>query len=310
MNEDEKNVMTILTLARIVESSLWYCLPPRDANGFSKDERTARFKALTALTAEGTPFDQNCRSNGDLGKDFHDSMGYFIEDVYADPGRIVTVDIHGTVQVEQSLIIDLFTAIVRLRGYLESFLKAADRFLSGKNELDPEFDKLVQTDTKYFHSFAGKIATTLLANKFLELNQNANTYTESYSKNHGGIDPHQDPEFNVRNDPSFRMLENEFHALNQDLVDVLNSYGQDDDEFRYARDQVYSDCDIFTGKKQTTDTQAFFQLFTSYFDKILLANQNVLNDMFRSEGDVIQDYETKRQAVAPQGDAAPEEEKK
>lgn len=285
MNNEEKNVMTILTIARIVESSLWYCLPPRSGS-FSVEERQARFKALTALTAEGSPFASNCDMNGEVGKTLKEDMQYFIEDVYGDPGRIVTVSIDNKVNVESSLILELFDTIVRIRGYLESFLKAAMNALKERNCLEDDFLELINTDIRYFHAFAGKLSCILISNKFMEINDMAKTLNENFRKTHNGQNPASDPEFNVENDPSFRMLENEFRQINSNMNAVLNSYGNDgeDDEFKYAREQVYSDCDIFSGKKQTTDVKAFFNLFSSYFDRIIEATQNRLNQMFLDFG--------------------------
>lgn len=284
MNDEEKNVMTILTIARIVENSLWYCLPPRNKDGFSVAERTNRGNALKALCAEGSPFAINCDHNGDNGKKLKEDMQYFIEDVYGDPGRFLTVNIQGKIEVESSLTLELFSTIVSLRMRLEAFLNSAKKTLADRKTLEPRFAELIDADIRYYHCFAGKISCILISNKFMELNRNAQNYAQNYSKAHNGINPNQDPEFNVRNDPSFRMLENEFHELNNDMVLVLNNYGDDDEEFRFARQQIYSDCQIFTGKKQTTDINAFFNNFVSYFDKILAVLQPKLNTMFQEAG--------------------------
>jgi hypothetical protein len=290
MNNEEKNVMTIVTIARIVESSLWYCLPPKNG-AFSVEERSARLKALNALTSEGSPFSMNCDNNGDTGKELKENMQYFIEDVYGEPGRIVTVGLDNVVRVEASLVLDLFDQIVKLRGYLESFLHAAIAELRKRNALSSDFENLINLDIKYFHSFAGKVSCILLANKFMEINQMARTLNENYAKTHNGMNPQNDPDFNVENDPSFRMLENEFHQINSNMNAVLNTYGTEnapDEEFRFARQNVYSDCDIFSGKKQTTDINAYFALFTSYFDKILDKTQGTLNQMFINVGKEMQ----------------------
>jgi hypothetical protein len=290
MNDEERNVLTIVTLSRIVEATLWYCLPARDANGFSKSERDNRGSALKALTGEGSPFDMNCRNNGKAGADLYEDMGYFIEDVYGDPGRIVSVDIQGKVNVEPSLIVELFTTIVKLRAYLEAFVNSGMKFLQDKNKLEPEFADLIKNDNLYYHSFGGKISCILISHKFIELNDAANVYSQAYSKNHGGINPHTDPEFNVRDDPSFRMIENEFHTLNQDMVTVLNSYN-DNEDFKYAREQVYSDCEIFSGKKKTTDVNAFFKFFDGYFDNILSTVQGPLNQQFTKVGNELNEFQ-------------------
>ena len=304
MNNEEKNVMTIVTIGRVIEATLWYCLPPRTGS-FSVEERAARGKALQALTAEGSPFAMNCDTNGDAGKDLKEEMQYFIEDVYGENGRIVSVGLDNKVKVESSLVLELFNNIVKLRGYMESFLRAALEELRKRNSLEPDFEELVKTDIRYFHAFAGKISCIMLGNKFLEINQMAKTLNENYAKQHGGMDPKRDPEFDVHNDPSFRMLENEFHQLNADMNAVWNTYGNDgsDDEFKYARESVYSDCEIFTGKKQTTDINAFFNIFNSYFDKILDATQGKLNAMF-------QEFGKKLQLDASQAPQAPVEEAK
>ncbi len=300
MNNEEKNVMTIVTLARVVEASLWYCLPPR-MGAFPKEEREARFKALTALVAEGSPFATNCDNNGEVGKDLKEEMQYFIEDVYGDPGRIVTVSLDGKVNVEASLVLELFTNIVKLRGYLESFLNGAVKQLKELGKLEDDFDELIKTDIRYFHAFAGKVSCILISQKFIEINEMAKTITENYSKSHGGINPHTDPEFSVSNDPSFRMLENEFHQLNSDMNAVLNTYATkagEDDDFKFARESVYGDCDIFTGKKQTNDINAYFKVFTSYFDKILDSTQGRLNQMFTDFGKKIQEPAPANKAAA------------
>lgn len=307
MNNEEKNVMTIVTLARIVEASLWYCLPPRTGS-FSLQEREQRGKALTALSAEGSPFAVNCDNNGDTGAQLKQDMQYFIEDVYGDPGRIVTVTLDKKVEVESSLIGELFSTIVKLRAYLEAFEQAAMKVLKEHNALEPDFEELINTDIRYYHAFAGKVSCILLSNKFIELNQNANTYAQNYSKQHGGINPRQDPEFDVHNDPSFRMIENEFHELNQAMVTVLNNYGENDADFRIARQNVYADCDIFTGKKQTTDINAYFRMFNSYFDKILETTQPKLNNMFLEMGKKMQ-QEAQAQAATKEAEAPVAEEK-
>ena len=290
MNNEIKNVMTIVTLGRIVEATLWYCMPPRNGS-FPLEERTARAKALNALVGEGSPFAMNCDNNGEVGKELKEEMQYFIEDVYGDPGRIVTVSLDGKVNVESSLILELFSTIVKLRGYLESFIKAALKQLKELGKCEDDFEELVKTDIRYFHAFAGKISCILITNKFLEINNMARTIAENYSKAHNGINPNEDPQFSVSNDPSFRMLENEFHQLNSDMNAVLNSYGNngEDDDFKFARESVYADCDIFTGKKQTTDINAYFNVFNSYFDKILDSTQSRLNQMFADMGKKIQE---------------------
>ena len=221
MNNEEKNVMTIVTLARVVEASLWYCLPPRNGQ-FSFEERTARFKAMTALTSEGSPFAMNCDNNGDVGKDLKEEMQYFIEDVYGDPGRIVTTTIDNKVRVEDSLILELFSNIVKLRGYLESFMRVALTELKKHGTLEPDFEDLIRTDIRYFHALSGKISCMLISKKFLEINDMAKTLNENYAKSHNGMNPANDKDFKVQDDPSFRMLENEFHQLNADMnADVL-----------------------------------------------------------------------------------------
>lgn len=308
MNNEEKNVMTIVTIARIVESSLWYCLPPQSGS-FSVDERKARYTALTALTTEGSPFATNCDNNGEVGKSLKEDMQYFIEDVYGNPGRIVTVGLDNSVKVEQSLVLELFDTIVKLRGYLESFLKAALNSLRERGTLESDFEELINMDIRYFHSFSGKISCILIVNKFMEINDMAKTLTENYRKTHNGQLPNGDKDFSFENDPSFNMLQNEFHQINSNMNAVLNSYGADgsDPEFKYARDSVYEDAQIFTGKKQTNNIDAYFNLFTSYFDKILDATQSKLNNMFIEFGKKLKDSTEQTSESQPKVEEGPKE---
>ena len=131
----------------------------------------------------------------------------------------------------------LFSTIVNLRAYLEAFEGAALRALKEHNTLEPDFVDLINTDVRYYHAFAGKISCILISDKFIELNKNAQTYAQAYSKSHNGINPQQDPEFNVHNDPSFRMIENEFHRKRVIAngprtldLDVLDYEGQTSDD--------------------------------------------------------------------------------
>ncbi len=280
MNIAERNVTTILTIARIVENTLAYCLPTNNPAGFSKDQREKQGMALRALTGKGSPFAVNCANNGDAGKQLAEDMAYFIEDVYGEPGRIVTVDLNGHVAVESSLVLELYSTIVKLRLYLEGFLSSALNYLREHGQLEESFEKTVKADIRFYHALAGKIGSILIYNKFIEINENANTYMQAYSKNHNGIDPRKDSHFNVDDDPSVRMLKNEFHELNQALVNALNTYN-DDEDFKFARQSLYSDCELFTGKKKPTDLKAFQAVFTSYFDKIIRTGEKPTNDLFQ-----------------------------
>ncbi len=296
MNDAERNIMTILTVARIVENALEYCMPSRNPDGFSVADRRSKGEALVALTGEGTPFYVNCFNNGETGDKLYENMSYFIDDVFGENGRIVSVDIHNRVNVEQSLIVDLFTEIVDLRLYLEAFLKSGLRFLRENDMLEPEFEELVNLDMRYYHSLAGKISCQLIVDKFLELNENANSYAQAYSKSHGNIDPHRDPNFNPDDDPSVRMLKNEFHNINQAMVNVLNSYGEDDPEFRFARDDVYSESEVFSGKRKPMDTKAYFNVYRTHFDRIIAKTQPELNTKYQAMARDLRDFEEKRRA--------------
>ncbi len=295
MNLAERNVATILTLARLVENSLVYCV--KRPEPFSAEDRRKRGNVLQNLTRPSTPFAVNCEKNGEQGKKLAEDMKYFIEDVYGDPGRIVTVDINDNVHVEQSLTIELFSTIVHLRLYLEGFLKSALQYLKESNQLEESFAKAVSSDIRLYHALAGKIGSQMIYDKFIEVNENASTYMQSYSKSHGGIDPRKDKDFKVDDDPSVRMLKNEFHELNQDLVNVLNTYGEDDEEFRFARQSLYADCELFTGQKKPTDLKAFRQLFVGYFDKIIRQAEKESNDCFRSLGDEMLAFDQARRTA-------------
>ena len=291
MNLEERNVLTIVTIARIVENTLWYCLPAKEQSNFSNEERLTRYQALKGLTGEESPFYVNAKSNGEKGEKLIDDMEYFIEDCYSENGRIVTASLQGEVKVEESLIPELYTTIVELRAYLESFIRSGLKFLKDNNLLEKTFEDLVNDDIRYYHAFAAKVGSILLVNKFNELNSSAKLYMQVYSQTHEGKNPANDPEFNVKNDPSFRMIENEFHSLNESFVTALNSYGENDNEFINARERIYEDSEIFTGKKHTTDISKYFEIYTSYFDKILSSTQEKLNKEFIEIGKEVNTFE-------------------
>jgi hypothetical protein len=290
MNLEERNVMAIVNLSRLVENSLKYVEHPEDPS-FSEEEREAVLKALKGLSSKGTPFYENCARNGDFGKELMRDMLYFIDDVYGKNGRIVSVDLNNKVHVESSLQTELFTTIVKLHARLEIFIDKGLEYLQSKGLLDESVRTLVQDDKRFYHSYAGKLSAILLANKANEGNQTMAMIAEGYSKQHGGANPNRDPEFHPEQDPSMRMIRNEFHEINEDMVLVLNTYGDHDPDFQFARDQTYSDCDIFNGKKQTSDPQAFFQMFVSYFDPIISSMRGKVNLDFQKVEDEIAQFD-------------------
>jgi hypothetical protein len=290
MNIEERNVMSIVNLSRIIENSLKYVENPT-SKSFVEEERVTLYKALKGLTGKGTPFFENCARNGEFGKELMEDMTYYIEDVYSKDGRIVHSDLQGKVSVETSLVVELFTTIVKLRARLEIFCDKGAEFLKGRKQLDPEIEKLIQDDKRYFHAYAGKLSAVLLANKANEANATVAAFAKSYSKEHGNIDPRKDPEFKPDQDPSVRMVRNEFHELNEDMVMVLNSYGEQDPDFRFARENTYHDCQIFNGQMETTNPEQFFQLFTSYFNDIIGYTGSEVNTEFRKVSDEIQAFD-------------------
>lgn len=293
MNEAERNVTSIMAIARVVANALTYCLDDGTVN-FTKEDRDRKCRIIKSMSGPNTPFAVNCEKNGEIGKKLAEDTKYFIEDVYDDPGRIVTVDLHGKVNVEKSLIVELYTTIVTLRNGLEAFLLSALKFLKDNNSLEESFETTIKNEIRYYHSFASKVGTILLSRKFIEINENANTYAQSYSKSHGNIDPRKDPKFNPDDDPSIRMLKNEFRKLNIALLTVLNNYDKDDEEFRFARNNVLSDSEIFSGKKRPTDVNAFFGIYTSYFDKIINNSRKEAEEGVHSLSADLREFEAAR----------------
>ena len=292
MNNEERNILTVVTIARIVENTLWFCLPPKEQSSFSGEEIETRHKALLNLTSENSPFYLNAKNNGEKGDELIDKMNYFIEDCYSGKGRIISLDLHKNVNVEESLIVELYVSIVQLRVYLDSFLMSGLEFLKNNNMLEDDFKTLVLDDIRYYHAFAAKVGSMLLVKKFKELNEYARSYMRLYSQSHNGVDPTKDPNFNVKNDPSFRMVESEFHDLNDAFVLGLNSYNEDDPEFKVARENVYQDSEIFTGKKKTTDMDKYFEIYIRYFDSIIQKTQNKLSDEFKAISEAVVEFES------------------
>ena len=287
---EERNIMTIINIGRIVVDSLKYVDNPKNPN-FSQEDRQSFFQLLNNLTSVGSPFEVNCTNNGEFGAKLKEDMTYFIEDVFSDDGRIVRKDLNDHVIVEESLVKELYGTICNLRLRLELIVDAGLKMLEENKKLDKEVKELVELDNKFFHSVCAKIGSKLLVTTFDELNQASRMYFESYSRSHGGIDPHSDPNFNPTDDANIRMLENEFKQINQDLVNVIGSYKEADTQFLSAKDNLYDDFQVFSGKKKTTNFQSFANLFVSYFDKIVAGVNPLLNNAYNIVGTELQKFD-------------------
>lgn len=287
---EERNIMTIINIERIVVESLKYVDNPKNPN-FSQQERSSFLQILTNLTSVGSPFEVNCTNNGEFGSKLKEDMAYFIEDVFSDDGRIVRKDLNDKVIVEESLVKELYGTICNLRLRLEIIVEAGIKLLKDNKKLDKEVEELVSLDNKFFHSVAAKIGSKILITTFDELNQASRIYYESYSRSHGGIDPHSDKNFNPSDDANIRMLENEFKQINQDLVNVINLYKEADNQFLSAKENLYEDFQIFSGKKKTTNFQSFTNLFVSYFDKIVAGVSPLLDNAYNIVGSELQKFD-------------------
>ena len=272
MNKEEFGVLEFLNIGRILSDCLDYCLSQGDDSHYNPEMRTNLGNRLKQLTREKGNFDINCDNNGDNGKLFKEEMGYFIEDVFADDGRIVSLTLDKKVHVEQSLVIELLTSIIKLRVYAESFITAGVKLLKEKNLLDNDFENLIKADMLNYHAKASKISSILLSNKFFEYRKNVQQVIQDYAKSHGGADPRKDPEFKLDDDPSIRMLRNEFEEISKDLNTAMH-FGDDIEEFKLARQKVYDDFPFFSGKKRPTDVRVFINMFCSYFDRLIATSQ-------------------------------------
>ncbi len=275
MNKEEFGVLEFLNIGRILSDCLDYCLTNGDANRFNVETRTNLGNRIKQLTREKSNFSVNCENNGESGKLYKDELTYFIEDVFGEDGRIISVTREGKIHVEESLVIELLTSIVKLRLYTESFINAGMKLLNEKRLLDSDFENLVKNDLLHYHSKAAKVASILLANKFAEYRKNVQQVLSDYSRTHGGKDPKDDPEFKLDDDPSIRMLRNEFEEISKDLNTVLH-FGDDNEEFKAASQKIHDDFPFFSGKKRPTDTQVFINMFISYFDKLIAVSQAAL----------------------------------
>lgn len=287
---EERNIMTIINIGRIVVDSLKYVDNPHNQN-FSQEERKTFLEILTNLTSVGSPFEVNCTNNGEFGTKLKEDMSYFIEDVFSDDGRIVKKDLNDKVIVEESLVKELYGTICNLRLRLELIVDAGIKMLEENKKLDKEVKELFDLDKKFFHSVGAKIGSKILVTTFDELNQASRVYFESYSRSHGGIDPHSDPNFNPSDDANIRMLENEFKQINQDLVNVIGSYKEADSQYLSAKDDLFNDFQVFSGQKKTTNFQSFANLFVSYFDKIVAGVSPLLNNAYNIVGTELQKFD-------------------
>ncbi len=272
MNKEEFGVLEFLNIGRVLSDCLDYCLSQGEDGKYSLEIRTNLGNRLKQLTREKSNFDINCDNNGDNGKQFKEEMGYFIDDVFSDNGRIVSITLDKKVHVEQSLVIELLTSIIKLRVYTESFINAGLKLLKDRDLLDADFENLVRADMLNYHSKASKVASIMLSNKFFEYRKNVQQVIQDYSRTHGGADPRKDPEFKLDDDPSIRMLRNEFEEISKDLNTAMH-FGDDIEEFKLARQKVYDDFSFFSGKKRPTDVRVFINIFCTYFDRLIAVSQ-------------------------------------
>lgn len=275
MNKEEFGVLEFLNIGRIISDCIDYCMTNGDENRFNPETRANIGNRLKQLTREKSNFDINCENNGESGQKYKEELNYFIDDVFSDEGRIVSLTREGKLHVEESLVIELLTSIVKLRVYTESFINAGMKLLKERNLLDPDFENLVNTDLLNYHAKGSKIASIMLANKFAEYRKNVQQIVNDYSRTHGGKNPKDDPDFKLEDDPSIRMLRNEFEEISKDLNTILR-FGDDNEEFKSARQKVYDDYAFFSGKKRPTDVQVFINMFVSYFDKLIAESQVAL----------------------------------
>ena len=287
---EERNIMTLINLSRIVVDSLKYVDNPKNPS-FSQDERGNLFQILNNLTSQGSPFEVNCTNNGEFGSKLKEDTAYFIEDVYSDDGRIVKKDLNDNVIVEESLVKELFSTICNIRIRLEIIIDAGLDIVEKDKKLDKEVKELFALDKEFFHSVAVKIGSKLLVTTFDELNAASRTYFEAYSRSHGGIDPRSDPNYKPSDDANIRMLENEFKEINQNIVNVVSTYKEADRDYLQAKEQLFGDFEVFTGKKKTTNFQSFANLFISYFDKIIAGVGPKLDNAYNHVGKELQKFD-------------------
>ena len=288
---EERNVMTLINISRIIADSLKYVDNPANPN-FSLKEKDEYKKALDNLTKKNSPFEVNCSNNGEFGSELYQDMEYFISDVYDRDGRIVSTDINDNVVVEKSLVKELYNTICKLRIRIEAIIDKGIELLRNNNNLDKEVEDLYRLDKLFFHSYASKIGSELLVTTFDDLNQASRIHQQNYSRTHNGIDPFTDPNFDQDADASVRMLVNEFKEINTILVATMN-LETTNHEYKHAREQVISDLDVFSGKKVPTNFNSFAQVFISYFDKVIPPTVNELNKLYNIVGDALAEFDEK-----------------
>jgi hypothetical protein len=310
MNEQTRYVMAIYELGAIIRDSMEYLLPPGE-KGYSVEIYKQRKEMISHLIVDNSPFMLFCKQNTTQVKDSDQTIGdkissqvkEFVNDVYADDGRIVKID-HDKVVVETSLTLQLMDYIIGLHetlsdvclGFRDSFQKAGT--------LEDDFSELLTVDDPFYRAVAFRSVASVFVMKFAEYNNAIRSYI-AQEREKNGVDPSTQPGFDPKVDPSCAFISNEMNRV-VGFFNFLRQHNKSKDViFLSSIDKMGEDFHYFDGSKKLAEGQkmqdamaAFETIFIPLIPGYRDAWLKVFNGVFAS----LVAYEQK--LVATQQEAA------
>ena len=274
MNQQTRYVMAIYELGVIIRDTLEYVLPPSDPKvGYNVDIYKQRKAMILHLVEENSPFSLFCQQNSQIvskedpnltiGNKIKAQVNEFIEDVYADEGRIVKLDKDNKIVVESSLVIQLLDYIIGLHETIADVCLGFKTTFEKEGSLEADLADLLVKDDPFYRAVAFRAVAHTFNVKFAEYNNAVRTYI-AQEKEKNGVDPSTQPGFDPKVDPSCAFINNEMarvvgffnflraHNKSNDVI-FLDSITRMEDNFHY-----------FDGSKKLAEGQNLGQVMGAF----------------------------------------------
>ena len=118
----------------------------------SKEMFNQRKGVLTKGLEEGSALGNFLLNNKEQGDKIKAKLNEFINDIYGDDSSLIKITEDGTVRVDHTQHVKLFDEVVGLQESIRDILYGYMNFARGKNESDPDMEKLVVLDERMTRS--------------------------------------------------------------------------------------------------------------------------------------------------------------
>ncbi len=284
MNNSERYVFAVYEIALEVRETLTYFITAPGQN-HDYEKYVIRGNIIRSMTQPKTPFDLWCEQNGDIGKQVREKVTNFYNDVYGDDSRIIkTREENGKkfVYVEDALYMDLIDYIIGIRETFNDILNGFLRQLGNDKTLEPDFEKMIKMDERYFRAFAFRTLAVLTNTKFMEFNKAIREYLQA------------NPQMKIEDamkDPSVSFISNEMSKLFNLAHFLVQHSKETDEEFVNAQNKYIESLKIFTGENKVEDINKAFQEFANIFNEILSKSQEEFLKVFSQVFEEVRKFE-------------------